>query len=407
MAELRNKSRYLTAGEAVQILGVTRASLYAYVSRGRIRAEVDPRNPRSSRYLAADVEWLRDRKQARLHPEIAARKSLNWGVPILESGLSLIDEGCLYYRGHDALMLARQSRFADVVRLLWGWDRARAVPHPPKSTAFESITPHLSSLPVMERLQLVLPLAAAHDSTAFDVRPDAVTNTGWRILSLLTATATLRPPGPPAFVPRSLAEGWNVRTRAGRRLLEMALILCADHELNVSAFAARVVASTSSSPYDVVGAGLGALRGPRHGGHTARIASFLDEAGSPAGVRHTAAERLRRDGSMPGFGHPLYPDGDPRARLLLEEITRAWPDSRATAYIRASQAAGRALLGEYPTIDFGLVILERALGLTEGSALVIFALGRTVGWIAHALEQYADDRLIRPRAVYTGPLPHG
>jgi citrate synthase len=109
---------------------------------------------------------------------------------------------------------------------------------------------------------------------------------------------------------------------------------------------------------------------------------------------------------VPGFGHPLYPDGDPRARLLFEEVEHAWPDSTATAYLRASRAAGQALLSEYPTVDFGLVILQRALGLTRGSALVLFALGRTVGWIAHAIEQYAEEQLIRPRASYTGPLPH-
>jgi citrate synthase len=405
MAELQNRSRYLTASEAVQILGVTRASLYAYVSRGRIHAETDPRNPRSSRYLTADVERLRDRKQARLHPEIAARKSLNWCVPVLESGLSLIDAGRLYYRGHDALALARKGRFEDVVRLLWRWDARREVPKAPTSSALGTAMPQVSLLPVMERLQTILPLAAAEDPAAFDVRPETVAITGWRILSLLTAAATLQPPGPSSSVAKALARGWKVRGASGRRLLEMALILCADHELNVSAFAARVVASTGSSPYDVVGAGLGALRGPRHGGHTARIESFLDESGSPAGVRRAVAERLRRGESVPGFGHPLYPDGDPRARLLLEEIERAWPDSRATAYLRASRAAGRALLGEYPTIDFGLVILQRALGLAHGSALVLFALGRTVGWIAHAMEQYAEDRLIRPRAAYTGPPP--
>ncbi|MGH9146165.1 MAG: citrate/2-methylcitrate synthase, partial [Vicinamibacterales bacterium] len=322
MLEHLNRSRYLTAGEAVTILGVSRASLYTYVSRGRIHAEADPRDPRSSRYLAADVERLRDRKQARLHPEVAVRKSLNWGVPVLESGISLIDAGRLYYRGHDALALAKSGRFDEVVRLLWGWKAGREAPDAPESQALHKVIPRLGSLPVMERLQAILPLAAAADPTALDVRPETVAIKGWRILSLLTAAVTLGTPGSPPLVAASLADRWKVRTRPGRRLLEMALILCADHELNVSAFAARVVASTGSSPYDVVGAGLGALRGPRHGGHTARIESFLDESGSPAGVGRVLAARLRRGESAPGFGHPLYPDGGPRARLLFEEVER-------------------------------------------------------------------------------------
>src|SRR6185503_8215775 len=113
------RPRYLTAGEAAGLLGVTPASLYAYVSRGRIHAETDPRNPRMSRYLTADVVRLRDRKQARLHPDLAARKSLSWGIPVLESGITLIDAGRFYYRGRDALELARTGRFEDVVELLW------------------------------------------------------------------------------------------------------------------------------------------------------------------------------------------------------------------------------------------------------------------------------------------------
>src|SRR5207253_1146358 len=104
-----------------------------------------------------------------------------------------------------------------------------------------------------------------------------------------------------------------------------------------------------------------------------------------------------------GFGHPLYPDGDPRARLMLDEVERAFPDSRAAGDGRAVTSAGRALLGEHANLDLGLVVMRRALGLPRGSAIVVFALGRTAGWIAHAREQYASDQLIRPRAAYTGP----
>ena len=377
----------MSATEAVGILGVTPASLYAYVSRGRLHAQPDPRDPRRSRYLAADVERLRDRKQARLHPDAAARKSLHWGIPILESSLTLIDDGRVFYRGHDAMALARNGQFEDVVRLLWECDAAPHAARPPASPALRTALARLDALPAIERLQAVLPIAAADDSSAFDVRPESVASTGWRILALLTAAATRQSLDRPAPIASSLATGWNVRARPGRRLLDMALILCADHELNVSAFAARVVASTGSSPYDVVGAGLGALKGPRHGGHTARVENFLDECGSPAGVRGALADRIRRGEPVPGFGHPLYPDGDPRARLLLETVEATWPDSKPTAYLRASRTAARALLGEHPTVDFALVILRRALALPPGSALVLFALGRTVGWLAHAMEQ--------------------
>jgi citrate synthase len=187
----------------------------------------------------------------------------------------------------------------------------------------------------------------------------------------------------------------------------MALVSCADHELNVSAFAVRVVASTRTSPYDAVAAGLAALRGPLHGGHTARVEALLDEAKSPGALARTVRERIRRGESIPGFGHPLYPAGDPRGKLIFEAVEDGWPRSQAAGFQRAARYAGRSVLGDHPTIDFGLVVLRRALGLPAGSALVLFALGRTAGWIAHAKEQYALGSLIRPRAVYRGAPPEG
>jgi citrate synthase len=255
MNDVAKSSRYLNARDAASLLGVTPASLYAYVSRGRIHAETDPRNPRKSRYLAADVERLRDHKQARLHPDIAARKSLSWGIPILESGLTLIDEGRFYYRGRDMLQLASNSHFEEVVRLLWNQDAARAIPKTPSPAACRRAVAHVRPLPVMERLQAILPFAAVDDPAAFDLRLETVGTTGWRILHLLTAAVTLKSDDVSSSTAARLARGWNLRQRRECGLLEMALILCADHELNVSAFAARVAASTGSSPYDVFGSG--------------------------------------------------------------------------------------------------------------------------------------------------------
>jgi citrate synthase len=379
--------------------------LYAYVSRGRIRAESDPRNPRASRYLAVDVERLRDQKEARLHPDVAARKTLAWGIPVLASSLTLIEDGTLYYRGHDVVALARHAQFEDVVRLLWSPDGTLDLPAAAISGKCREALRLLRTLPTWNRLQAILPLAAAADAAAFDTGSAASAATGWRILHLLTAAATRQTAHASQPIAAKLAKGWHVRTRAAVRLIDLALILCADHELNVSAFAVRVVASTGTSPYDVVAAGLAALRGPRHGGYTDRVESFLDESGTPKGVRRAMAERLHGGESIPGFGHPLYPDGDPRASAIFAAVETAFPTSRATAFLRAARSAGRTLLGDHPNLDCGLVILRRALGLPRGSALVLFALGRTAGWMAHAMEQYALDQLIRPRAAYTGPAP--
>jgi citrate synthase len=401
---MARRRQFLTASEAAALLGISHSSLYAYVSRGRLRAELDPHQPRRSRYLVADVEQLRDRKEARLHPDLAARKALDWGIPVLESSLTLIDDGRFYYRGRDAVALARTATFEEVVRLLWNVGDQVSSSEPVPARCRDALPP-LRSLPAMQRMQALLPFASADDIGVLDVSAEAQVRRAWRILHVLTAAATRHAHAASASIADSLAAGWRVRAPAARRLLDTALILCADHELNVSAFAARVVASSRSSLYDVTAAGLAALRGPRHGGYTSQVEALLDDAASPRRLRAVIQARLGRGEPIPGFGHQLYPRGDPRARLLFAEVERRWPRSEAAAFARAARCAGRSLLGESPTVDFGLVILRRALKLPAGSALILFALGRTAGWLAHAMEQYASGPLIRPRAAYVGEAP--
>jgi citrate synthase len=124
----------------------------------------------------------------------------------------------------------------------------------------------------------------------------------------------------------------------------------------------------------------------------------LDEAGEP---RHVIAERLRRGQAVPGFGHVLYPDGDPRAPRLVELCPAGAEKTRALAFAEAALE----LLGQRPTLDFGLVALARALRLPQNAPFVLFAIGRSAGWIAHVIEQYALPEPIRPRAEYVGAAP--
>jgi citrate synthase len=183
------------------------------------------------------------------------------------------------------------------------------------------------------------------------------------------------------------------------------LILCADHELNVSSFTARCVASAGATPYAVVGAGLAALTGLRHGGNTGRVEALFAEARTPGGVTATLARWVRRGEVLPGFGHRLYPEGDPRGAALLEMVSTALPRQRGIRLAHALAEGVQALHGEAPNIDFALVALARALDLPPGAPLALFALGRTAGWVGHALEQYAAGDLIRPRARYVGQPP--
>lgn len=403
------EKRYLTAREAADELGVQLATLYSYVSRGLIRSEPAGDDHRARRYRAEDIRHLKNRKALRKDPARAAEEALHWGTPVLESAISLITGSRLYYRGQDALELARTSTLEQVAGLIWKGDLDAG---PPLFRRFAGESP-LSGWPALpagltpiERFQALLPLAAHQDPGAYNLAADSVARTGVRVLRLMVAVATGAEAGPgPEGITGALQRAWGDTAVSDRSLFEAALILCADHELNVSTFTARCVTSARSSPYAVVGAGLAALQGTRHGGHTERVEALLREVQRAERARGTLADRLRRGDPIPGFGHPLYPDGDPRAAFLLERIAAQRPSAVERALPEAVAEAALALTGRRPNVDFALVALARVLGLPGGAPLTLFALGRMVGWIGHAIEQLQLDSIIRPRARYTGPAP--
>ena len=396
--------RWFTAQEAAEELGVTLATLYAYASRGLLHSEPVPGEPRARRYPREDVLRLKERKELRKEPERAVPKALHWGgTPVLESAITLIEGGRLYYRGRDAVALARSRSVEEVAALIWTGQPEDA------AGLFAGKPPDLpvkkADLPPIERCQAILPLAGAADPAAWDLRPRSVAATGARILRLLARVAS----GGPASggIATILQKGWAPDRPEAAGPISAALILAADHELNVSAFTARCVASAAAAPYDVVAAALAALKGARHGGHTRRMEAIFREAGTAETARQALADRLRRGEQIPGTGHALYPDGDPRGKALLDLAIEAAPGSPAVALAQALADAMRELLREHPNLDFGLVALARALDLPPDTPLALFALGRTIGWIGHAIEEYAQDRLIRPRAAYVGEPPEG
>ena len=393
---------WISAADASRLLRVSRATLYAYVSRGYVRSQALPGSSRERRYSGDDVERLRRRTEERRDPDKAAARALQWGLPILESSITLIDGHRLYYRGYDAVVLARSRSLEDVASLIWSgrFDGAFSAAPPHRGSA---AGPPDDDSPFVARAQSMLAAASARDPLAFDLRATGVALTGWRILNLLTRTAT-RSDAVVGTIDQTLAAAWSVSAR-GVDLLRSALILCADHELNVSAFTARCVASAGSNPYAVVMAGLAALEGTRHGGVSARVESMLE---SMRRARHLPAafgERLRRGETIDGFGHPLYRNGDPRAAALLDLLRDRYARSAELAFVLDVAGAAVSVTRERPTIDFALAALARVLRLPSGSPLTLFAIGRTIGWIGHAIEQYATGQLIRPRAKYVGTVP--
>lgn len=397
---------YLSAHQAATELGVSLATLYAYVSRGLVRSEREGK-ARRRRYLAEDVWMLNERKRGRRDPARAARDALHWGMPVLESRLSVIHGGRLYYAGVDAVELARSRRLEEVAALLWTGELSAALAEEPiviDAARWRAVAGLAHGLPPLEGLQVFLPLISAHDPFAYDLRPAAVQRAGTHILRVLAAAAVgARPSAEPAA--RVLQRRWAPRDAAAARLLDAALVLYADNGLNPSSFTARCVASAGSTPYAVVAAGLAALQGVKHGGACERAAGLLDEVRDPHSARATVAARLRRGEAVPGFGHPLYPEGDPRAAYLLELIASHRPKSPEVARARALVEAVRDTMGEPPTIDFAVVALCRTLELPPAAPLLLLAVARVVGWIGHGLEQYQEGRAIRPRARYAGALP--
>lgn len=407
MPAVSGEKRFLSAGEAAEELGVSLPTLYAYVSRGLVRSEAAGGSRRSRRYHGEDVRRLRERKERRRDPERVLEGVLRWGAPMLESGITLVADGRIYYRGQDALELSRSRSIEEVAALIWNGELSGDVadifgPDVPG----ESLVPETESASrpaVLEGLQSMLSLAAVEDPATYDLRPGGVARTGGRILRLMTDGIVGGIKG--QNIAEALQRSWAPGDPESRRLFDSALILCADHELPVSTFAVRCVASSGAAPYAAVTTGLCALQGAKHGGQIELVERLLQEVAASGDARGILGGRLRRGEHIPGFGHELYPEGDPRGAELIRLSKTVRTSSAAVQVSDATSEAALEVLGEQPTLDLGMVTLARALELPSYGALALFALGRTVGWIGHAIEQYAADTLIRPRARYIGEQP--
>ncbi|HUD51603.1 citrate synthase, partial [Parvibaculum sp.] len=396
-------------------LGISLATLYAYVSRDMIRSEPVP-DSRAKRYRAEDVRLLKQRRAisgtSPASPQAeggrgALSAALNFGgQPILESAITLIADGKLHYRGSNATALARNSSLEQVAALLWGCDvqpfTRDAVPR--LTPLVEKLDADLAAAPRIERCLSLLPLAGLDDPSVYNMTDRGLAATGARLLRLVAAIiAGVKPSAEP--VHEVLARALTFGDRRAADLIRAALVLCADHELNASAFTVRCVAGTGATLYAAVEAGICAAQGPRHAAFTSRVESFLTDLAHRQDIEDAVLNRLRNGDLVPGFGHPLYPDGDPRATTLIEMMREHHGDDpaflRAQRIIDVMSEAG----GVRPSIDFAIGALTVTLRMMPGTGLAIFVLGRTAGWIGHAIEQYRSGQMIRPRARYTGEAP--
>lgn len=366
---------WLDRTHTLRLLGVKAQTLYAYVSRGLIEARRDP-GGRHSLYRSEDVAALTGKQRRSRKPSMIAESSMAWGEPSVSTTICTVHRGRLIYRGSDAVALSRDATLESIAGLLWesgdaiGFD----VPSLPSTTPFLALAALVPGSKASvgrgrERLCRDARVAVSHLAAACGV--------------------------PSGTVPlhEGLADMWSLD--AGQvDLVRQALVLIADHELNASTFATRVAASTGAPVAACLLAGLSALSGPRHGGASAALLGLIDEA-TRARPQEAVQSWLDRDGFLPGFGHPLYPNGDVRALALTG---RQPPDQ----LMRELQECALDATGALPNIDFALTVLARGAGLPRNAPFTIFLLGRSVGWAAHAMEQAQHGRLIRPRARYEG-----
>jgi citrate synthase len=423
---------WITAADAAERLGIKQASLYAYVSRGVLsrRREADGR---ASMFDASEVEALARKGRP--------RRSASTAELVFESALTEITGSTQRYRGHDATDLALRSSFEDVAMLLW----TGSLPEPLGTAGAEARATGEQSFPAgrgwqatdealtagraaqaalppgtlpLERLQVIVPALAATDQFRLHLDVPAVVAAGKALVAGLVgalpeaATSADRMPG--GSMPGGSMPGDPIAARLAPKLctgpvlpglvrvLNAALVLVADHELAASTLAARVAASMRADPYAVVATGLGAMGGALHGGAALGAELMLGSASSPADAPRVVGDLLRRGERLPGFGHFVYKDGDPRADLLLRLAAELAPESPQLAIASAvTDEARRRALPE-PNIEFALAVLAQVAGMTRGAGEAIFATGRTAGWLAHALEEYERNIPIRPRSVYTG-----
>ena len=396
----KSSALYLSAREASAELAISPATLYAYVSRGLVRSEPSP-DSRSHRYRAEDIRGLKERRVP--SPEPRGLRSFDADLPVMDSAVCTITEDGPIYRGVNCVDLAEKDTLEHTATLLWdvtGVDPFSSDNCPQVSDDMRAIADAARRAAPIDRAIAVLALAASADPGAFTRAADGRAMVGGRILRLVVATMlNAAPSAEPLHL--QIAKAWAPDNKSAADLIRRALVLLADHELNASTFTVRCAASTGLNLYDAIIAGLAALKGPKHGG-AGVLASRLVRTLVDNDVAPVIRERVALGEHFAGFGHGVYKRGDPRAQSLLDALTRAGAARKFTKEVpeRIAEATG-----EFVNIDYALAVLVHALRLPAGSELALFAMSRTVGWLAHASEQLQHGKLIRPRARYVGPAP--
>jgi citrate synthase len=376
---------WIPMDEACRLLGVKPQTVYAYVSRGKLEVAPDPSDTRRSLYRAEDVAGLAKRKQAGRKHETLATNTLFGAEPSIPTALCAFFRGRPYYRGQDAVDLARSASLEEAAQLLWGAEQ---------SVDFSASEPaHVVPAGRLAAFTTLAGLAATGHSTVGRLTR-VLHSEGQGLVGQMANAFGARPGDQPLHL--RFARGWKQSPQVAE-LLRTALVLLADHELTSSAFVARIAASAGASLPACLLAGLTTLSGPLHGDASGRVQALFNEV-LREGEEQVVAHYLSSGLPFAGFGHHLYPDGDPRAAALLALFE---PPEVIARFIEKVTD----LTGLQPNIDVALAALVAHHRLPADAAFGLFATARSVGLLAHCIEQLGVRQVIRPRGRYVGPLP--
>ncbi len=403
MTETRVEVDVLTADEAAARLGVKVETLYAYVSRGLVHRVV-AEDGRTSLFDRREVESVRSRSGRRPAGGVSA---------VVTSAVTRVADDGLWYRGRPVVELVTSGvRFEQVAEILWGSGGQEGGTWRVSDDWLAAVRSVQDALPVesptIDRLRVIVATLSATDELRADLSAGAVRNVGRALLSAMVDGL----PGTRSRGPQLADRLWPRLSRqrsrpAPRDALNAAMVLVADHDLASSTYAARVAASTRADPYAVVQAGLGALGGPLHGAASRECHELISRAEHLGSGAAALGEILARGRRVPGFGHKVYSGGDPRYEALVDRCRVAYPDDHRWGLIGEIESIGSERSGgRLPNIDLAFGFLTVLGGMAPSSGEAIFAIARTAGWLAHALEEYEEPALrFRPQSRYTGARP--
>jgi citrate synthase len=415
--QVARRGDYLSRAEVLDLLGIKQQTLYAYVSRGFIRSVTHP-DGRSSFYVREDVEKVRSRAATRSGRGPIAASAMRWGEPVIDTAITEITDGGPSYRSRSAVDLARgRLRFENVAEFLWSGDLLEDPicwknRHTPRS--FSDLLNSGAELHPEAHLVQLMGMAVMAHGIAAGTRRERI-RAGHSPIAmardLMRTQAGIFGFLGPRRCYASLLDGEPIGAGLARLLdlpddgrkldaINGALVIVADHELNPATFAARVAASGSSDLHSCIGAALNTHYGTLVGRACDRVEALFLAPADPASVLNRARQMLDAARCLPGFDHPLYPHGDPRARYLVASAVEVGSSRPIVRNMLLLLSCLEEEYGVRPGVECGLVLLCRALGLPDRTAAGLYALGRSAGWVAHILEQRLAGFVIRPRAKY-------